>query len=193
MEANKRVIGPLLGFLTLIFSFVAIASWVFQARLIFWICLLLALVSLAIFARLRFADFMNFFISRQARYGANVTLSIVGVIGILVFANAIIIRQFDKQIDLTQLQLYTLSEQTQTVLKDLKKEVRVIAFFSDDTSQSAARAKDILELYQRETELLTFSFKKPVYRPSTEQQVSTAIRWNHYFRQRRSIRKSHHC
>ena len=161
MEANKRVIGPLLGFLTLIFSFIAIASWIFQARLIFWICLLLALVSLAIFARLRFADFMNFFISRQARYGANVALSIVGVIGILVFANAIVIRQFDKQIDLTQLQLYTLSEQTKTVLKDLKKEVRVIAFFSDDTSQSAARAKDMLELYQRETELLTFSFKNP--------------------------------
>ena len=161
MEANKRVTGPLLGFLALIFSFIAIASWVFQARLIFWICLLLALVSLAIFARLRFADFMNFFISRQARYGANVALSIVGVIGILVFVNAIVIRQFDKQIDLTKLQLYTLSEQTRTVLKDVKKEIRVIAFFSDETSQSAARAKDMLELYQRETELLTFSFKNP--------------------------------
>ena len=161
MEANKRVTGPILGFLTLIFSFIAIASWIFQARLVFWICLLLALISLAIFARLRFADFMNFFISRQARYGANVALSIVGVIGIVVFVNAIVVRQFNKQVDLTKLQLYTLSEQTKTVLKDLKKEIRVTAFFSDDTSQSAARAKDILELYQRETELLTFSFKNP--------------------------------
>ena len=161
MEANKRVTGPLLGFLTLIFSFIAIASWIFQARLVFWICLLLALISLAIFVRLRFSDFMNFFISRQARYGANVALSIVGVIGIVVFVNAIVVRQFNKQVDLTKLQLYTLSEQTRTVLKDLKKEIRVTAFFSDDTSQSAARAKDMLELYQRETELLTFSFKNP--------------------------------
>ena len=161
MEANKRVTGPLLGFLTLIFSFIAIASWIFQARLVFWICLLLALVSLAIFARVRFADFMNFFISRQARYGANVALSIVGIIGIVVFVNAIVVQRFDKKADLTKLQLYTLSEQTQTVLKDLKKEIRVIAFFSDDTSQSAARAKDMLELYQRETEFLTISFKNP--------------------------------
>lgn len=161
MEANKRVTGPLLGFLTLIFSFIAIASWIFQARLVFGICLLLALVSLGVFARLRFADFRNFFISRQARYGANVALSIVGVIGIAVFVNAIVIQRLDKKADLTKLQLYTLSEQTKTVLKDLKKEIQIIAFFSDDTSQSAARAKDILELYQRETEFLTISFKNP--------------------------------
>lgn len=161
METKNRVTGPLLGFLTLIFSFIAIASWVFQARFVFWVCLLLALISLAIFARLRFAEFMNFFISRQARYGANVALSIVGVIGIVVFVNAIVIGQFDKQIDLTKLQLYTLSEQTRTVLTDLKKEIRVIAFFSDETSQSAARAKDMLELYQRETDFITFSFKNP--------------------------------
>ena len=35
MEANKRVTGPLLGFLTLILSFIAIASWIFQAKLVF--------------------------------------------------------------------------------------------------------------------------------------------------------------
>ena len=153
MEANKSVTGPVLGFLTLIFSFIAIASWIFQARLVFWICLLLALISLGIFARLRFTDFMNFFISRQARYGANVALSIIGVIGIVVFVNAIIVQRFDKKADLTKLQLYTLSEQTRTVLKDVKKEIQIIAFFSDDTSQSAARAKDMLELYQRENRI----------------------------------------
>ena len=161
MEANKRIIGPLFGLLTLIFSFIAIAGWIFQARPIFWSCLLLALVSLGVFARLQFADFMNFFISRQVRYGANVALSIVGVIGIAVFVNAIVIQRLDKKADLTKLQLYTLSEQTKTVLKELKKEIQIIAFFSDDTSQSAARAKDILELYQRETEFLTISFKNP--------------------------------
>ena len=164
METNKGIAGPLFGLLTLIFSFIAIASWIFQARLIFGICLLLALVSLIIFARLRFSDFTNFFISRQARYGANVALSIVGVIGIAVFVNAIVIQRFDKTVDLTKLQLYTLSAPTKTVLKSLKKEIEVIAFFSENTPQliqSAARAKNILELYQRETDFLTVSFKDP--------------------------------
>ena len=160
METNKGITGPLFGFLTLIFSFITIASWIFQAFPIFWICLLLALISLAVFARLQFADFMNFFVSRQARYGANVALSIVGVIGIAVFVNAIVINRFDKKVDLTKFQLYTLSEQTQTVLKNLEKEIHVIAFFKDSNSQ-AARVKDMLELYQRETEYLTVSFKDP--------------------------------
>lgn len=158
---NKSIAGPILGLLTLVFSFIATASAVFQSWLAFWICLLLALVSLTVFARLRFADFINFFVSRQARYGANVALSIIGVIGIAVFANAIVGHRFDKRTDLTKLQLYTLSEQTKTVLKNLEKEIQVTAFFSNDIQQLAARAKDILELYQRETESLTVSFKDP--------------------------------
>ena len=160
METHKRITGPLFGFLTLIFSFITIASWIFQTSLIFWICLLLTLVSLIIFTRLRFSDFTNFFVSRQARYGANVALSIVGVIGIAVFVNAIVINRLDKKVDLTQLQLHTLSEQTQTVLKNLEKEIHVIAFFKTSNSQ-AARVKNMLELYQRETEYLTVSFKDP--------------------------------
>ena len=158
--ANKSILGPLFGLLTLIFGFVATVSGLFRAWNIFAVCLLLAVVSLVVFARLRFADFVNFFVSRQARYGANVTLSIVGVIGIAVFANAIVTHRFDKRADLTVLQLYTLSEQTKTVLKNLEKEVQAIAFFSDSNAQ-AARAKDILELYERETEFLTVSFKDP--------------------------------
>ena len=164
MESNKSIVGPVFGFLTLIFSFIAIASWIFGSRLIFAICLLLALVSLVIFARLRFADFVNFFVSRQARYGANVALSIVGVIGIAVFLNAIVTHRFDKRADLTTLQLYTISDQTKTVLKSLEKDIEVIAFFSRNSSQNAqaaARAEDMLELYARETKFLTISFKNP--------------------------------
>ena len=162
--ANKSILGPLFGLLTLIFGFVATVGGLFREWVVFSVCLLLALVSLTVFARLRFADFVNFFVSRQARYGANVALSIVGVIGIAVFANAIITHRFDKRADLTALQRYTLSEQTKTVLKSLEKDIEVIAFFSRNSSQnalSAARAEEILELYARETKFLTVSFKNP--------------------------------
>ena len=161
MKTKKNIAGPLFGLLTLIFSFISTASGLFRAWPVFWISLLLALVSLAVFARLRFADFVNFFVSRQVRYGANVALGIAGVIGIAVFANAIVAHRFDKRADLTKLQLYTLSEPTQTILKNLKSEIQVTAFFSNDLQRLATRAKDILALYQRETELLTISFKDP--------------------------------
>ena len=161
MDIQKNITVPLFGLLTLIFGFSATASGIFRAWLVFWICLLLAIVSLVVFVRLRFADFVNFFVSRQARYGANVALSILGVIGIAIFANAIVTHRFDKRTDLTALQLYTLSEQTATVLNNLEVEIEVTAFFSNSIPQVATRAKNILELYQRETQFLTVSFKDP--------------------------------
>ena len=95
--SSKNVTGPLFGLLALILGFAAVASLLFGVRPVFWICLLFCFTALVIFARLRFADFVNFFISRQARYGANVALSIVGVIGIAVFVNAIVVQRLDKK------------------------------------------------------------------------------------------------
>ena len=159
MAPQKNIIAPLFGLLTLIFVFSATASAIFRAWFVFGICLLLVIVSLTVFAWLRFADFVNFFVSRQARYGANVALSIIGVIGIAVFANAIVTHRFDKRADLTALQLHTLSEQTRTILKSLETEIQVTAFFSSNRAQLATRAENILALYQRETKFLTVSFK----------------------------------
>ena len=157
--------GPLFGLLALIFGFVALASFFLRAMPAFAICLLFSVASLAVFARLRFSDFVNFFVSRQARYGANVAMSIIGVIGIAVFVNVIIAQRFDKRADLTTLQLYTLSEQTKNVLKTLDKAIQVTAFFSDgDNSQlvrEAARAKEMLALYAHESERITVSFVNP--------------------------------
>lgn len=159
---SKNVTGPLCGLLALIFGFVSVASLLLGAKLPFWICLLLCLTALAVFARLRFADFVNFFISRQARYGANVALSIVGVIGISVFVNAIVAQRFNTRADLTTDRLYTLSEQTRKILKALNIEIRVTTFLSDNIpAVDRQRAKETLELYQRETEFLTVFHANP--------------------------------
>ena len=161
---TKNATGALFGFLTLIFGFVSVASLLLGGKLAFWICLLFSLTTLVIFTVLRFADLVNFFLSRQARYGANVALSIVGVIGIAAFMNAIVAQRFDKRADLTTLQLYTISEQTKTVLKSLEENIEVIAFFSRNgaqNAQAATRAEEMLELYARETQFLTVSFKNP--------------------------------
>lgn len=159
---SKNVTGPLCGLLALIFGFVSVSTLLIGVRLAFWICLLLCLTALVVFARLRFADFVNFFISRQARYGANVALSIVGVIGIAVFVNAIVAQRFDKRADLTIAQLYTLSEQTQKILKSLNIKIRVTAFLGANVPAAARqRAENMLELYQRETEFLTVFHANP--------------------------------
>jgi len=160
---SKNAIGPLFGFLALIFGFAAMVSLLFGERTVFWIFLLLCATALVIFARLRFADFVNFFTSRQARYGANVALSIVGVIGIAVFVNAIVAQRFDKRTDLTRARLYSLSEPTQKILKSLNIEIQVTTFISERVVSAANRQRTIemLELYQRETDFLTITHANP--------------------------------
>ena len=160
--SSKNVTGPLFGFLALIFGFAAVVSLLFDAKPVFWIFLLFCLTALVIFARLRFADFVSFFISRQARYGANVALSIVGVIGIGVFVNAIVAQRFDKRTDLTRDRLYSLSEPTQKTLKSLNIEIQITTFMSERLSAAARqRTIELLELYQRETDFLTISHANP--------------------------------
>ena len=159
---SKNVTGPLFGFLALIFGFAAVVSLLFGAKPVFWIFLLFCLTALVIFARLRFTEFVNFFISRQVRYGANVALSIVGVIGIAVFVNAIVAQRFDKRTDLTRDQLYSLSEPTQKILKSLNIEIHITTFMSEKVSAAARqRTIELLELYQRETDFLTITHANP--------------------------------
>lgn len=158
---SKNVAGPLFGFLSLIFCFVTIACFFLKAWLVFWICLILFITTLVIFAVLRYKEFVNFFVSRQLRYGTNVALSIIGVLGIAVFVNIIVAQRLDKSIDLTDLGHNSLSEPTKKILKSLDKEIEVIAFYSDETSQFAIHAMNKLELFQRESKFINVSFKNP--------------------------------
>jgi ABC-type uncharacterized transport system involved in gliding motility auxiliary subunit len=158
--ARKDVAGPLFGFLTLIFCFVSITCLFLKAWLTFAICSVFCLVSFIIFARLRYKEFVNFFLSRQLRYGTNVVLSILGIIGIAVFVNVIVTQRFDKRVDLTELRLHSLSERTKQILGTLDKEVHATTFFTDG-HRDAQRVKDMLELYQRETKFFTVSHADP--------------------------------
>ena len=159
---RKNVTGPLFGFLALIFGFAAVGSLIFGAKPVFWILLLFCVTALVIFARLRYTDFVSFFISRQARYGANVALSIVGVIGIAIFINAIVAQRFDKRTDLTRDRLYSLSEPTRKILKSLNTEIHITTFMSETVSAvDRQRTMEMLELYQRETDFLTIFHANP--------------------------------
>lgn len=159
--SRRNVAGPIFGFLTLIFCFIAIACLSLKEWLGFWIFLVLFIAGLAVFSVLHYRAFVDLFVSRQLRYGTNVALSIIGVIGIVVFVNIIVAQRFDKSLDLTELRDNSLSEQTKKILKSLNKDVEVIAFFSDEHSQMAIRTMHELELFQRESEFITVSLKDP--------------------------------
>lgn len=159
--SRKNVTGPIFGFLTLIFCFISIAGLFLKEWLLFWVFFVLFIATLTVFSVFHYQAFVNLFVSRQLRYGTNVALSIIGVIGIVVFVNVIVAQRYDMSLDLTALQDNSLSEQTKQILASLDKDVEVIAFFSDENSPLAIRALHELELFQRESKFITTSLKNP--------------------------------
>lgn len=162
--------GPLLGFLALILLFGALASFVLAAIALFWILLLLGLGVFIAFVSLNARNVRMFLVSRQARYGANVAISLIGLIGIVVIVNVVVSRNFDKTADLTADKLYTLSDQTKKILNGLQKEVKALAFFIQNSDNPTwemqfAVAKDLLTKYARESDKLTVEFIDPHAEP----------------------------
>ena len=170
-KARTRAnLAPLLGFLALILLFGALASYILAATAALWVLLILGVGTVTAFVALNAKIVSLFFVSRQARYGANVAISIVFLVGIMVIINVIVNRKFDLTADMTADKLYTLSDQTKNILRALDREVRVVAFFSDHTDNprmqnQLAFARDVLGRYARETDKLEVEFIDPTTNP----------------------------
>ncbi len=164
-RASDKV-GPLFGFITLFLLLAILASVRLHATRAFWILLVMGIGTLTAFVVLRFQEILNFFVSRQARYGANVATAVLLVLGIAFVVNGIVAQKLDKTADMTADRLYTLSEQTKKILHGLNREVKVLAFFRNTTDDSRAEqqhklAKDMLERYRRETDKLHIEYVDP--------------------------------
>ena len=101
--------------------------------------------------------------SRQTKYGINVTLSIVLVIGIAIVVNLIVLKRFDLANDLTAEKWYTLSPQTQKVLDNLSTGINITAFFSRNPASEREkrdydRAKELLKMYRRSSDKIKVTF-----------------------------------
>ncbi|MDE0184664.1 MAG: Gldg family protein [Candidatus Poribacteria bacterium] len=166
-------LGPLFGFFSLIFLFATLVILFLsnnRTSTVFWISLALGIAAFSVFAAKRFQTVLHFFVSRQARYGANVAISILATLGIAIILNVVVAQRFDKAADWTADKTFTLSDQTKNILHGLDREVKVIAFFSNTpnnprSQQQYGLAKDMLERYKRETDKLTVEFVDPYADP----------------------------
>ena len=166
-------LGPLFGFFSLIFLFATLVILFLsnnRTSTVFWISLVLGVAAFSVFAAKRFQAILHFLVSRQARYGANVAISILATLGIAIILNVVVAQRFDKAADWTADKTFTLSDQTKNILHGLDREVKVIAFFSNSpnnprSQQQYGLAKDMLERYKRETDKLTVEFVDPYADP----------------------------
>ena len=107
-------------------------------------------------------DVADFYKGRGARYGTMSIVSIVVFLGILVAVNYLGTRQ-NKRWDLTANQVYSLSDQTIKILKELKEPVKVTVFERNDRQDVH---RDRLEEYQYQTTQLTTEYIDPDREPT---------------------------
>ncbi|MEJ2635054.1 MAG: Gldg family protein [Calditrichia bacterium] len=103
---------------------------------------------------------------RSLQYGANTVVSAVLVLGIVVFL-AFISNRHSARADMTAKGLFSLAEQTKSVLNDMKKDVKIYAFYkqSDETM-----AKDLLEEYSYRSKFVKYEFVDPNQQPQIARQ-----------------------
>ncbi len=97
----------------------------------------------------------NLFNKRSLKYGSNSIILIAAVVGIAILVN-VLVGMADLKLDLTSNKLYSLTDVTKNVLKDLKQDVTIIGLFDDGQIASGDQYKevtDLLGLYQKNSHI----------------------------------------
>lgn len=97
-------------------------------------------------------------------YGINTGIAILIFLGIIIFINLLSIKIY-KRFDLTQNKLYTLSDQTKKILKNLKGEIEILAFYQE-SSRDKDKCKEIFQQYKAAYPKLKYSFIDPDRKPA---------------------------
>lgn len=123
----------------------------------------IGLLALLLFFYINFSTIKIYLAKRSTQYGANMTVMIVVFITILGLVSVMSVK-YKWRVDLTAQQRYSLSKQTVKILKSLKHEVEVIAFYRSDGRNRQAMY-DLLQEYSYHTPKFTFWFIDPDKKP----------------------------
>lgn len=105
---------------------------------------------------------------RGVRYGSNAIAITVAVLGIVILANFLATRHYQRW-DITAAKDFSLSDQTMKVLRGLKDPVKVTAFFAGG-DPSNERARDLLKEYTLRSDKIKVELIDPDLQPALAQQ-----------------------
>lgn len=152
----------LVGILGLVLVFLALGYWVITQDFGLAPRLLLgaAGICLALFFWFNPGSLGSIFSTKGVRYGGNTLILVAALIGIVIVLNLLAGRFVLAQADLTTNGQYTLSDQTQQILRNLDKDISVHAFF---TAQNANRdqADQLLRQYKALSSHFTYEMVDP--------------------------------
>ena len=104
----------------------------------------------------------SFLKGRTLKYGSNAFVAVLIMLGILVVVNFLSDR-YHRRFDTTEGGIFSLSDQTVTLLDSLKKDVHVIAFFRE---QEKSRYENLLKEYAYHSKRFSYHFVDPDRQPA---------------------------
>jgi ABC-type uncharacterized transport system involved in gliding motility auxiliary subunit len=143
-----------------LFLYLARATW----DIVDWIILGVGAAWLIVAVIFNFSILREKVITRSARYGLNMFLMIIIMLGIIVFVD-ILTSKYSKQFDLTENKRYTLSQQTQKILKSLENDIEILCFYTAGAS-NRMQMEDLLSQYKYYTNKLKYRFIDPDRNPA---------------------------
>lgn len=171
MGSDKKRYAPLGLYLALVAGATA-AGLYFVFRefdLNIQIALGVTIIGLAVYVLLDPESISDLIAGRQARYGGNALLLILGVLGILVVINYSIF-QNPQRFDITESQTNTLSEDTLEILASLDSRVAITGYFTASAAPSQQQARDLLDDFVFFSDgMLTYEFIDPQQDPVSAQ------------------------
>lgn len=107
--------------------------------------------------------------SRKFVRGMSTTAAVLSIAVILISLNIVLYKIKVPSFDLTKEKIFTLSDQTKKILKNLQAEIKIVGFFKTGSSDEA-RFRDLIELFKRETNKLRVEIYDPDKHPSLARQ-----------------------
>ena len=158
IKKNLNYIGLLLVFGAL----AAMKIWP-ALRLFPLLAFILGTVALVVYIVLHLPALKQGMTRKPFIYSSNLLLLIVLVMGILVLVNYFLARHHYR-IDFTESKLHSLSDQSVTVLKNLRNEVHVKCFFRESNFNRAAM-ENLMQIYAYHSGKLKYEFIDPDKNP----------------------------
>ncbi|MEP7356291.1 MAG: hypothetical protein ABI847_03565, partial [Anaerolineales bacterium] len=131
MESSYKRFAPAAVVVGLLGLLVAAGIWLVQRQLNTYVqaSLAVGLLGLAVAMLLNPSALQLWLRGRQARYGGNVAIMVLALLGILVLVNYLVVKN-PKRWDMTENKINTLAPETIEALKQMQQPVKAIGFYT---------------------------------------------------------------
>lgn len=161
MQQLKKNLNSI-GLGLIFFALAALRIWPYRKTLPL-VLGLLGVAALAVYIVLNLAVLKQGFKRKSFLYSSNLVMIIVLVLGILVLVNMFFSRHHAR-FDFTEAKVHSLSDQSKTVLKNLKDEIRIKSFFRED-NYLRPQMENLMKIYTYHSNKIKHEFIDPDKNP----------------------------